>query len=144
MLERAQDRLLLEPRWRDPGATPYEILGVEPGASSEAIRHAYLTLAWCCHPDRYPDRPHLRAQAELLMKRVNVAYRELSSALSILRTTQAANARVSVRRSKRARGISTTSSDDGDVEKTVMGQRRWRTNASVSEKVGTVLAYQAA
>ena len=78
VLERTQDRLLLEPRWRDPEATPYEILGVEPGAPVEAIHHAYLTLASCCHPDHYPDRPHLRAQAELVMKRVNAAYRALS------------------------------------------------------------------
>ena len=68
----------------------------------------------------------------------------LSSTLSILRPAQAANARVPVRRSKRARGISTTSSDDGEVEKTAMGQRSWRTKARVSEKVGAVLAYQAA
>ena len=78
VLVRMQDRLLLEARWRDPEATPYEILGVEPGASAGAIHHAYLTLASCCHPDRYSDRPHLRAQAELVMKRVNVAYLELS------------------------------------------------------------------
>src|SRR6266487_444325 len=57
---------------------------------------------------------------------------------------QAANARVSVRRSKRARGISTTSSDEGDVEKTVTGQSCCRTKARVSEKVGADLAYQAA
>ena len=68
----------------------------------------------------------------------------LSSALSILTGAQAANARVSVRRSKRTRGISTTSLDDGEVEKTVTGQRSWRTKASVSEKVGAVFAYQAA
>ena len=52
VLERMQDRLLLEPRWRDPGATPHEILGVEPGAPPETIYRAYLSLASACHPDR--------------------------------------------------------------------------------------------
>ena len=37
-----------------------------------------------------------------------------------------------------------TSSEDGDVEKTVTGQSCWRTKARVSEKVGADLAYQAA
>jgi hypothetical protein len=37
-----------------------------------------------------------------------------------------------------------TSSEDGDVEKTVTGQRIWRTKASVSEKVGAAFVYQAA
>src|SRR5215207_10145210 len=45
-----------------------------------------------------------------------LADRGLSSALSISIGAQAANARVSVKRSKRARGISMTSSEGGDVE----------------------------
>jgi hypothetical protein len=44
---------------------------------------------------------------------------QLSSALSISTGGQAAKAKVSVRRSKRARGISMTLSDDDEVGKTV-------------------------
>ena len=77
-MERARGQLLLEPRWRDPEATPYEILGVEPGAPSEAIHRAYLNLVSYCHPDRFPDVPHLQAQAEFVTKRINGAHRVLS------------------------------------------------------------------
>src|SRR3954466_3880366 len=77
MLERARDQLLLEPRWRDPEATPYELLGVNPGAPLAVIHRTYLRLVSYCHPDHYPDAPHLRAQAEFVTKRVNEAYREL-------------------------------------------------------------------
>lgn len=44
----------------------------------------------------------------------------------------------------RARGISTSSSGESDVEKTVTGQSCRRTKARVSEKVGVALVYQAA
>jgi hypothetical protein len=37
-----------------------------------------------------------------------------------------------------------SSDDDDDVEKAVTGQRRCRTKARVSEKVGALFAYQAA
>ena len=79
MLVRVRDQLLLEPRWRDPEATPYELLGIDPGAPVEVIHRTYLHLVSYCHPDRYPDAPHLRAQAEFVTKRVNEAYRELGA-----------------------------------------------------------------
>ena len=94
MLERVRDRLLLEPRWRDPKATPYEILGIEPGASSKAIHRAYLYLASHCHPDCYSDVPQPRVQAEFVMKRVNAAYQALS---------QRPNARAGATRRSRTR-----------------------------------------
>jgi curved DNA-binding protein CbpA len=79
MLARMRDQLLLEPRWRNPEATPYELLGIDPGAPVDVIRRTYLHLVSYCHPDRYPDAPHLRAQAEFVTKRVNEAYRELGA-----------------------------------------------------------------
>jgi DnaJ domain len=45
-----------EPAWRDglPARSPYDILGVEPGATPEQIRAAYRQLAMRMHPDRNP------------------------------------------------------------------------------------------
>jgi hypothetical protein len=77
VLERANDGLLLDPKWRNPGATPYDILGVEVGATPEDIRLAYRRLANLCHPDHFSKTPHLRKQAEFVTKRINKAYMAL-------------------------------------------------------------------
>lgn len=50
----------------------YQILGIQPGASDEAIRSRYRFLAKAYHPDRFGDES--RAQAEEEMKRINQAY----------------------------------------------------------------------
>ena len=93
MLERVRDRLLLEPRWRDPKATPYEILGIKPGAS-EGDPSRLSLLGFALPPDCYSDVPQLRVQAEFVMKRVNAAYQALS---------QRPNARAGVTRRSRTR-----------------------------------------
>jgi len=60
-------------------ATHYEILGVDPRASAEEIRKAYLRRARALHPDRNYGRPPDEARAvEQAMQQVNVAWNVLS------------------------------------------------------------------
>jgi DnaJ-class molecular chaperone len=54
--------------------TPYEILGVKPDASADAIRKAYRKLAKELHPDLNPGKP----EAEARFKSVTAAYDLLS------------------------------------------------------------------
>jgi preprotein translocase subunit Sec63 len=65
-----------ERSWGD-AASAYEILGVEVEASPQAIRRAYLDLVRLWHPDRYPDEPARRHEAEAATKRINEAYEVL-------------------------------------------------------------------
>ena len=55
----------------------YAVLGLSPTADSDAIRHAYRTLARSLHPDVNPD-----ADAARRFARVSHAYRVLSDPLS--------------------------------------------------------------
>lgn len=58
----------------------YGLLGVEPGATQEEIRAAYLELARRCHPDRFATRPPLHQElAEKRMVELNLAYDVLTS-----------------------------------------------------------------
>jgi DnaJ-class molecular chaperone len=54
--------------------TPYEVLGVKPDASADAIRKAYRKLAKELHPDLNPGKP----EAEARFKSVTAAYDILS------------------------------------------------------------------
>lgn len=53
----------------------YKVLGVERTASSEAIRKAYISLAWKYHPDR--NRNNEKALVKFTL--INEAYRVLGN-----------------------------------------------------------------
>jgi molecular chaperone DnaJ len=55
---------------------PYEILGIERGASKDEIKKAYRELAKKYHPDRYADNP-LNDLAEEKFREVQEAYETL-------------------------------------------------------------------
>jgi hypothetical protein len=71
-------------RANDTGAfDPYAVLGVEKGASQEAMRVAYYALARAYHPDRFSglDLPReMQAYANAMLARINLAYRQLAGA----------------------------------------------------------------
>ena len=52
---------------------PYQVLGVDPGASDEEVKRAYRELARKYHPDNYQNNP-LADLAEEKMKEINEAY----------------------------------------------------------------------
>ena len=52
---------------------PYEVLGVQHGASEEEIKRAYKELVRKYHPDKYVDNP-LADLAQEKMKEINEAY----------------------------------------------------------------------
>ena len=56
------------------------MLGLEPGASPEELRGAYLDLARVWHPDRFQHDDRLRAKAEQTLQRINEAHAFLVAA----------------------------------------------------------------
>ncbi len=54
-------------------SNPFEILGIEPGASEEDIKKAYKKMAMEHHPDRHPEDK----QAEDKFKEISAAYETL-------------------------------------------------------------------
>jgi len=64
---------------RRPAAqSPYEVLGVLPGATEEELRSAYRLKASQNHPDKVAELdPEIRELAERRMKAINTAYEEL-------------------------------------------------------------------
>jgi preprotein translocase subunit Sec63 len=77
VLDRIQGRARAARPWEDPRASDHGILGVEPHASPQAIRRAYLDLVRSWHPDRFPNASTFRHDAELATKRINEAYEAL-------------------------------------------------------------------
>jgi DnaJ-class molecular chaperone len=61
-----------------PPKGPYEILGVNPGATLDEITQAYHREAQKNHPDKVATMaPEFRELAERRMKELNAAYNEL-------------------------------------------------------------------
>jgi hypothetical protein len=59
--------------------SPYETLGIAPGATPDEISVAYRQMAKQYHPDRVTHLgPEFRAMAEERMKEINAAYQELN------------------------------------------------------------------
>jgi hypothetical protein len=79
------------PRPRQPAAppivdSPWVILGLRPGAGADDIRRRYRLLSRVWHPDRFTDGPpELRAEAEVMMARLNRAHNALTSQAAGLR-----------------------------------------------------------
>lgn len=60
----------------------YKALGLEPGASLEAVNQAYKDLAFVWHPDRIPkDNSRLQQKAQEKLKEINQARDQLRSVL---------------------------------------------------------------
>ena len=74
-----------DPRQRGQAAmpavdNPWVILGLRPGSSSEDIRRRYRLLSRVWHPDRFTDGPpEVRAEAEVMMARLNRAHNALTN-----------------------------------------------------------------
>ncbi len=64
----------------DTGPSPYEVLGIEPGASRTEIRRAYQKKMQKYHPDRVANAAdELRDLAEQRSKELNAAYEALTA-----------------------------------------------------------------
>ena len=53
--------------------SPFELLGVKPGATAEEVRTAYRRMVKSCHPDQFQDAAQQRAAQEKLIK-LNISY----------------------------------------------------------------------
>jgi len=53
------------------------VLGLEPGATEQAVKDAYRDLVKVWHPDRFGSDARLRAKAQEKLKEVNAAFKEL-------------------------------------------------------------------
>lgn len=58
--------------------SPYEVLGVKPGATQDEIKKAYREMVKKYHPDSYKDHP-LENLAKEKMQEINEAYDQLTN-----------------------------------------------------------------
>lgn len=58
-------------------SNPYEVLGINQGASEEEIKRAYREMVKKYHPDQYQDNP-LSTLAEEKLREINEAYESLT------------------------------------------------------------------
>jgi len=71
-------RTLRNPTPKPAAPSPWDVLGIEPGASPEAIKAAYQNKIRQYHPDKVADLgPELRELAETHSKAINDAYAKL-------------------------------------------------------------------
>ena len=63
--------------WREVIATrnPFEVLGLNAGASADDVRNAYRRLVKTCHPDKFLDADERKAAQEKMIA-LNLAYEE--------------------------------------------------------------------
>lgn len=57
----------------------YEVLEIKPGATQTEIKQAYKSLVKKWHPDLFFNNPNLQLQAHEKFKKINEAYKKLSS-----------------------------------------------------------------
>jgi hypothetical protein len=68
------------------GDSPWVVLGLRPGASLDDVRRRYRLLSRVWHPDRFTDGPpELRAEAEVMMARLNRAHQALAGGQAVSR-----------------------------------------------------------
>jgi hypothetical protein len=60
----------------------FEILELNPDASTDEVQQAYKDLVNIWHPDRFATNPRLRRKAEAKLKEINRAYAMVNSFLS--------------------------------------------------------------
>lgn len=56
---------------------PWRVLGIQPGASAEEVRQAYMRLVKLHHPDQYRIDDIARRRHEQQMKEITAAYRQI-------------------------------------------------------------------
>lgn len=75
----------------------YNLLGLNPGASSEELKAAHRDLTKVWHPDRFLHDPRLQEKAQQKLKEINEAYDQLRSGKAKRHTQPPASTRVAQR-----------------------------------------------
>lgn len=67
----------------------YAVLGIDPAATPEQLRQAYLDLVKRWHPDHFLHDSDLQKEAEAKLKEINEAYKALQSAFAVAQIERA-------------------------------------------------------